>query len=191
MNPIQLFHQWFDQEKKLSTDKIPSACCLSTIGTDGFPNARFVSLKEVTDDGFIVTGPIISRKGIEISQNNKVALTCWWPETERQVRIQGRAIKISEQLADRYFAERSRESQIVSIASEQGKDIENLETLIKRIEAIDKDSTNGELERPEDWSGYLIEPVRVEFLKFSSTRFHDRQLYELANGQWTVKQLQP
>jgi pyridoxamine 5'-phosphate oxidase len=191
MTPIQLFSKWFDEEQKLTTVRIPSACCLSTIGADGFPNARFVSLKEVIENGFIVTGPLTSRKGIEISQTNKVALTFWWTETERQIRIQGNATKISEQLADKYFAERSRDSQIVSIVSEQGQEIENIETLTKKYVNTELSFANKPLTRPENWGGYLIEPIRIEFLKFKATRFHDRKLYELTNGQWTMKQIQP
>jgi len=191
MTPIELFIKWFDEEQNLTTAIVPSACCLSTIGTDGFPNARFVSLKKVIDDSFIVTGPLTSRKGIEIGQSNKVALTFWWTETERQVRIQGNATNIAEQLADKFFAERGRDSQIVSIVSEQGQEIENIETLIKKYENIEVGFANKPLTRPKEWSGFSIEPIRIEFLEFKPTRFHDRRLYELTNGQWTTKQIQP
>src|SRR5215217_8011137 len=111
MNPFQLFKDWYGLELQLAKVRIPSACCLSTSGLDGYPNARFVSLKDVVDNTFIVTGPMSSRKGNEIDRSNKVALTFWWTETERQVRIQGEAKKISAQLADKYFFERSRNSQ--------------------------------------------------------------------------------
>jgi len=191
MTPIQLFIKWFGEEQELTTVRIPSACCLSTIGVDGFPNARFVSLKEVEENRFIVTGPLTSRKGTEISRINKVALTFWWTETERQVRIQGNTTRITEQLADKYFAERGRDSQIISIVSNQGQEIENIETLTKKYETIESGYVNKPLTRPDNWGGYSIEPIRIEFLEFRPTRFHDRKLYELTNGQWTMKQLQP
>lgn len=191
MTPIQLFSEWFEEEQKLATVRIPSACCLSTIGEDGFPNARFVSLKEITENSFIVTGPLTSRKGIEISQTNRVALTFWWTETERQVRIQGNATNIAEQLADKLFADRDRDSQIVSIVSDQGQEIENIETLNKKYEYIEVSFENKPLTRPKSWSGFSIEPIRIEFLEFKPTRFHNRKLYELTNGQWSMKQLQP
>ena len=191
MTPFQIFSKWFAEEQKLTTVRIPSACCLSTIGEDGFPNARFVSLKEVTENSFIVTGPLTSRKGIEIIQNNRVSLTFWWTVTERQVRIQGNATNIAEQLADKFFAERSRDSQIVSIVSEQGQEIENIETLTRKYENIEVNFVNKPLTRPKEWGGFSIEPVRIEFLEFKPTRFHDRKLYELTNGQWTMKQIQP
>jgi pyridoxamine 5'-phosphate oxidase len=117
MKAIENFNTWFNEELKLTKASIPTACCLSTIGTDGFPNARFVSLKAVMGETFIVTGTLASRKGTEINKTNKVALTFWWPETARQVRIQGSAAQISDKLADQFFAERNRDSQIVSIVS--------------------------------------------------------------------------
>lgn len=188
---IEHFNTWFKEELNVTKVRIPTACCLSTIGLDGFPNARFVSLKDVVENNFIVTGPLTSKKGNEINATNKVALTFWWTETERQVRIQGHATKITEQLADKYFAERNRDSQIVSIVSEQGQEIENIEMLTKKYENIEVNFSNKTLVRPENWGGYLIAPVRVEFLEFKPTRFHERMLFELTNEQWTIKQIQP
>ena len=189
--PIEQFNKWFKEELSLTKVRIPTACCLSSIGLDGYPNARFVSLKDVVEDGFIITGTLTSRKGIEIKNCNKAALTFWWTKTERQVRVQGNATDISGQLADKYFAERSRDSQIVSLVSEQGQEIDSFENLIKKYETVEEDFSNKPLQRPENWGGYLIEPIRVEFLEFKPTRFHDRKLYELVNGQWIVKQIQP
>ena len=190
-NPVTIFQNWLGQHLHFTKDEIPTACCLSTIGLDNFPNARFVSLKEIADDCFIVTGQLTSRKGSEISANNKVALTFWWPETERQVRIQGIATRITSQMADKYFYERSRTSQIVSIVSNQGQEIDNVNELIEKYNYFEEQSTPGKLKRPENWGGYSIRPVRIEFLEFNTTRFHDRQLYEIEDEKWVKKQLQP
>jgi pyridoxamine 5'-phosphate oxidase len=136
MTPIEQFRKWFDEELSLTKLRIPTACCLSTIGMDGFPNARFVSLKDILENNFIVTGTLTSRKGIEINSTNKVALSFWWTETERQVRIQGNAFRISDLLADKYFAARNRDSQIVSIVSNQGQEIQDLESLNKNYQDL-------------------------------------------------------
>jgi pyridoxamine 5'-phosphate oxidase len=188
---IEHFNEWLKEELLLTSARIPTACCLSTVGLDGFPNARFVSFKDIAENSFIVTGPLTSRKAIEINATNKVALTFWWAQTERQVRIQGNATQITEQLADKYFTERSRDSQIVSIVSEQGQEIDNIELLTEKYKNIEMKYSNEPLTRPTHWGGYFITPIRVEFLEFKSTRFHNRTLYELANGQWAIKQIQP
>ncbi len=188
---ITIFREWFRNEQERTRLKLPSACCLSTIGTDKYPNARFVSLKGIVENSFIVAGTITSQKGIEINLSNKVALTFWWPETERQVRIQGNAIKINNELADKLFAERSRESRIVSIVSDQGKELKDIEELQRKFDDIAANSAIQPLERPENWSGYMIEPIRVEFMEFKPSRFHQRTLFELINGEWTQSELQP
>lgn len=189
--PIEIFKQWFTEELKLTKVSLPAACCLSTIGTDDYPNARFVSLKGIEENKLIVTGTLISRKGIEINLINKIALTFWWTETERQVRIQGKAANINEHLADKYFAERNRDSQLVSIVSNQGQKLTDKEALNQRYNDIEAAFLNQPLTRPENWGGFSIEPIRIEFLEFKPTRFHDRKLYELINGQWALTELQP
>ncbi len=190
-NPIEIFREWFTQEMNVTKVVIPTACCLSTIGIDNYPNARFVSLKGIESNNLIVTGTTSSRKGLEINQTNKIALTFWWTKTERQVRIQGDATQISNELADKYFAERNRDSQIVSIISNQGKKIKDIETLNKRYNEIEATFINQNLTRPENWGGYSIEPIRIEFLEFKPNRFHNRQLFQLIKGLWTKSELQP
>lgn len=99
----------------------------------------------------IVTGSLASKRGPEIIANNKVALTFWWTETERQVRIQGSATKIPEQLANKYFKERNRDSQIVSIVSEQGKEIDNNDDLNKKkYNTLQKQLSGNPLSRPNN-----------------------------------------
>ncbi len=191
ISPIELFKQWYEQELKLTKVRIPSACCLSTIGDDNYPNTRFVSLKDILNNNFIITGTITSRKGIEIENSEKVSLTFWWTETERQVRVQGNAFRITEQLADKYFSERNRDSQIVSVTSLQGQELIDKEALTKKYDEIEFTTINKEIERPENWGGYKIEPIRIEFLEFKPTRFHERTLFELLSGQWKTKQIQP
>ncbi|OBX25842.1 pyridoxamine 5'-phosphate oxidase [Gelidibacter algens] len=188
MEPIEIFKKWLDEELKLSKARISSAVSLSTIGMDSFPNARFVSYKELIYNCFIITGSLNSRKGIEMETNDKVALTFWWTETERQIRIQGIASRLSEELADHYFSERNLNSQAVSSICEQGKEIDNLEQLEKKV--LEKVSEKTAITRPNNWGGFSIKPLRIEFMDFKKTRYHDRKLYEIENGEWNLKQLQ-
>ncbi|MFC7358384.1 pyridoxal 5'-phosphate synthase [Jejudonia soesokkakensis] len=187
--PLLLFSEWYKEELTISRVEIPSAVCLSTMGVDQFPNARFVSFKEIKDSSFVITGPLQSRKGLEIEYHNKVALTFWWTETARQVRIQGVATKLSDEFAEEYFKQRSLMSQAVSSLSKQGKEADSLEELEKKIQK--KISENTKIKRPEDWSGFSIKPTRMEFMEFKKSRFHNRKLYELDNNKWHLKQLQP
>ena len=98
---------------------------------------------------------------------------------------------ISNELADKYFEERNRDSQIVSIVSQQGQILTDIDELNKKYQRMESAFTNQALTRPENWGGYFIRPVRIEFLEFKATCFHNRQLFELTDGKWTTKQLQP
>ncbi len=191
MNPIKQFSAWYFKEVQITKTRLPAACCLSTIGIDGFPNSRFLSLKEVKDESFIVTGSYSSRKATEISANDKVALAFWWPFTERQARVQGNAIKISRAEAENYFSDRNRESKIVSHISRQGNECINYDALSASYIQTEIMYAGNDIPCPDDWGGYKIIPQRIELLEFKASRFHQRQLWIRANGNWEHKLLQP
>lgn len=191
MDPIIKFQNWYEQERNITNTLIPSACCLSTTGLDGYPNARFVSLKEVVGGQFIVTGPLDSRKCKEVMYKPHAALTFWWSATGKQVRVQGDVKLIDSEDADRYFSDRTRESQIVSWVSTQGKPVENGSSLKERFDHFSNLNTGEEIPRPENWGGIGIVPVRIEFLVFSPERFHERLLYVRNGTGWSEQYLQP
>lgn len=191
-NIIAQFQSYLNEEIDTRRQRLPYACCLSTIGLDGFPNARFVSLKEIRNDQFVISGTLSSRKGEELKHNNKVALTFWWPETQRQVRIQGIAQNIEGGLVDTYFHQRNLESQIVSIVSNQGEYVTNLQELVEKYDQYAWDlGTAKNAPRPHNWGAIEIDPIRIEFLTFSETRFHDRILFQKEPGTWRESRLQP
>lgn len=190
-DPLILFSRLYKEHLKVSALELPGACCLSTIGLDGFPNARFVSLKEVKKEGLLITGSTSSIKGIEIESSNKVAVTFWWPDLEYQVRIQGLADRISGKLADKLFRERPLEARIVATISRQSEEISYPESLEKELEAARINHQKKGVRRPEDWGGYLIKPLRMEFLQFKSSRLHIRKFYQMHDNKWTFSFLQP
>lgn len=189
-NPINLLAQW--QEEELSISNKPLAC-LSTVGLDGFPNARLVVIRDILDNEIVITGPLNSRKGEEIKNNNKVALTFCWKHANRQVRIQGAAKPISNELADHYFQEISASAKAVSIVCEQGRQIECEREIKKKIakELAKKITQSANLTRPDSWGGYAIDIARIEFMEYNETKFHKRELYESTENGWNTKQLQP
>lgn len=189
--PLKLLSQW--REEEVMTSGNEPLACLSTIGLDGFPNARIIKIKDIIDDTIVITGPIQSRKGREIKINNKVALTFCWKNASRQIRIQGIAEQIPDEVADQYFNQRSASAKAVSIVCNQGEEIMDRGVIKKKIakELAKKISQTATLLRPDTWSGYYIRIKRIEFMHFSETRFHKRELFELHNAEWRKKQLQP
>ncbi|WP_405207670.1 pyridoxal 5'-phosphate synthase [Aquimarina sp. LLG6339-5] len=191
LDPFQIFTKWYAEELDKSTNSLPAACCISTIGLDGYPNARFVSLKELKNDTFIITGPLQSRKGLEIEKSSKIAITFWWETTQRQIRIQGNATKINEEEAISYFDPRTKKSKIISMISEQGNTIENIDVLKQKFSEAESIYKNNDVVKPENWGGYAIQPIRIEFMEFKTNRFHQRTLFQLNNKIWKTTILQP
>lgn len=190
MNPLELFNRWYLEEQKVSGMMLPGAGCLTTRGLDGFPNSRFVSLKEVKGGCFMITGPMNARKGQEIVADHKVGLAFWWPVTGRQVRIQGIATHVSAELADRYFAGRDQAARVVSAMCIQGKPVTDYDQMAGQFQQALKEGVIGNV-RPENWGGYAISPVRMELMIFSATRLHDRNYFEMIDGRWVHQKLQP
>jgi len=191
MDPFVLFEKWFSEEEEQSNLKLPAACCLSSVGVDGYPNARFVSLKKIERETFVITGPLSSRKGKEIVKNAKAALTFWWTSTERQIRIQGDVTLLSEANANLYFEQRNRDSKIVSTVFEQGSEIESVEHLQNQFREQKEKLGGQKLKRPENWGGFSIKPIRIEFMEFKKSRLHERKLYERGDNEWKMRILQP
>ncbi|WP_108803590.1 pyridoxal 5'-phosphate synthase [Aquimarina sp. Aq107] len=191
IDPFQLFTKWYAEELEKSINSLPAACCISTIGLDGYPNARFVSLKELKNDAFIITGPLQSRKGMEIEKSPKIAITFWWETTQRQIRIQGNASKISNSEAISYFTARAKDSKIISTISEQGNIVESIDTFKQKFYEAESIYKNNDVVKPENWGGYAIQPIRIEFMEFKTNRFHHRTLFQLNNKEWTTTILQP
>lgn len=191
MNPIKKFRKWYQQALEQENGPVPSACCLSTIGLDGYPNARFVSLKELNGGKFVVTGAQDSRKGEEVTRIPRCALTFWWPSLERQVRVQGDVQRMSGLYADRYFRVRPRNVQIIAWASKHGKPMTNPMTLKTRYYHFENLFDGTEIPRPANWSALEINPVRIEFLEFKPSRMHQRKLFVRNGIEWTEMMLQP
>lgn len=190
-DPVSLFVEWHEAQLRRSRQPVPSAGCLSTVGTDGYPNARFVDLKEVRDGRWVVTGSTRSRKGSEMGLSSRVALTFWWPETGRQVRMQGDARPLPDDEADRYFRLRPRDAQLVSHVSDTGAPLADPGELERRLEEAMAQHEGQAVARPPHWGAYAIEPLRIEFLAFSESRFHERILFVRQDGRWQGTRLQP
>mgnify|MGYP001791394550 CR=1 FL=1 len=193
INPHNRIKKRYQQELAHTTVTVPTACCLSTVGEDGYPNTRVVSLKAVKEEAFVITGAINARKGKEITAHPKVALNFWWPTISKQVRVQGLATLLSTEEADTYFREREKEAQIVSHITQQGQPLESLEVLQQKFIAAKEMFQHRTIPRPAKWSGFLITPVRIEFMVFQMNRLHHREIFIKSSPTetWEATLLQP
>ncbi len=191
-NPIAQFNKWFG-EAKAADSKEPNAMSLATATLDGKPSNRIVLLKEVSDDGFVFYTSYSSRKGQELKTNPFCALTFLWAELERQVRVEGRATKLSREKSDSYFRRRPKGSRLGALVSNQSTVLPSRQPLIDgllRLEA--KYAVTDDVPTPDYWGGYCITPYTIEFWQGRTNRLHDRLLYSKeAGGNWRIERLSP
>ena len=191
-DPINLFNRWFHETEEFSTTEEVNAMTVSTIGLDGFPKSRVVLLKKFNEEGFIFYTNYNSEKGKAILNNPNVCLSFFWHSMERQIIIKGVTEKISATISDNYFASRPDGSKLGAIVSPQSEVIPSREFLDTKLKELEKEFESKEIPRPENWGGFLIRPIEVEFWQGRANRLHDRIRYKLEdNFNWKIDRLSP
>lgn len=170
----------------------PTAMSLATVSKDGKPSSRIVLLKEVGERGFVFYTNYESRKGRQLEENPYAALTFVWHSLKKQVRVEGKVIKTSDEESDEYFATRPKKSQIGAWASIQSAEIGNKFEFEKRIAKYTMKYAVGKVPRPPFWGGYIVVPELIEFWEAREFRLHDRRVFERVNeDEWKVKKIYP
>lgn len=189
-DPFDQFNSWFEQALKAQVNE-PNAMSVATVDEGGRPSSRIVLIKQYDARGFTWYTNYDSRKGDELHANPFAALLFFWPELERQIRIEGRVERTSAEESDKYFHSRPLKSRLAAIASAQSKPIDSRDALEANYEAVAK-IAGEEPARPDNWGGFRLVPERIEFWQGRRSRFHDRIVYALqADGSWARVRLQP
>lgn len=190
-HPLEQFRLWFDEALRSQVLE-PNAMTLATADSDGRPSARIVLLKGISDDGFVFFTNYESRKGAHLLVNPYAALAFFWPELERQVRVEGRVEKVSERESYEYFKSRPLDSQIGAWTSNQSSVITGRDVLEQRFAELKERYADGGVPLPPFWGGYVLTPDNVEFWQGRPGRLHDRILYTREeDGQWRRERLSP
>lgn len=176
-DPIKIFEAWFSMVKESKSVYEPNAFSICTASKDGQPSSRMVLLKGFGDDGFRFFTHYSSQKGQNIAENPKVAMLFYWDSFNRQVRIEGKASKLPEQVGEDYFKRRPQSSQIGAAISDQCSLIESREALMKRYDDLKAELGETPPPKPSTWGGYLVAPERFEFWQGNTNRVHDRIMF--------------
>ncbi|REA64039.1 pyridoxamine 5'-phosphate oxidase [Dyadobacter luteus] len=188
-NPLKQFEKWFEEVLASGLEE-PNAMVLSTVN-EGKPSARIVLLKDI-DSGFKFFTNYGSKKGQEIEENPQVALTFFWKELERQVRIEGIVEKVSAAESDEYFSSRPRGSQIGAWVSHQSAAIASREVLEATNAELEARFEGKDIPRPAHWGGYRLIPTYMEFWQGRPSRLHDRLAYtKKEENNWKIERLSP
>lgn len=190
-DPFALFSRWFD-DAVASGNLHPEAMTLATVGAEGQPTTRVVLLKGFDESGFAFFTNYESRKGREMAVNSRVSVCFFWPELERQVRIDGTVTKVTPEESDEYFAMRPEGSRIGAHASHQSEVLATREELERRVADLESKYSGGNIPRPSHWGGYRIDPQEIEFWQGRPSRLHDRIRFRRdASGDWIRERLSP
>ena len=189
-DPFDQFKIWYT-EHLISDIANPEAVTLASAFSNGHISARTVLLKNYNETGFIFYTNYKSRKGSQLLSNPSGALLFYWPESCRQIRIEGVAELIPEKDSEFYFTTRPRESQISAWASEQSSVIPDRHYLENRYNFYKKKFSDISVEKPPHWGGIKLIPEWFEFWQEGEFRLHDRLTYTKKNHLWAIERLAP
>jgi pyridoxamine 5'-phosphate oxidase len=190
-NPVKQFEHWFKEAVSAKVNE-PNAMVISTVSNNNKPSARVVLLREFSENGFAFFTNYTSKKAEEIQQNPNACLTFFWPELERQVRIEGKVQRHNNTASDNYFHSRPKSSRVGAWSSPQSKKISGRKELEDLVTEFDKKYQEEFVPRPDFWGGYLLLPDYFEFWQGRPSRLHDRIVFERKeNNNWELYRLAP
>lgn len=187
-NPMHLLQQWLNIAEHLKIIE-PRGLILSTINAFGQLSSRVVLLKTVDNHGVVFTSSTRSKKGLDLENNPIAAGTIWWKETIQQINFYGSVTKLSPEVSNKFFEERTPEAQAVTALSIQSAPMEN--ELKLRASVTELAGKSEKIIRPPHWVAYHIAIETIEFWHGSNDRFHNRLRYDLKDGTWHHQKLQP
>ncbi|MEZ0484007.1 pyridoxamine 5'-phosphate oxidase [Fibrella aquatica] len=189
-DPFAQFQEWFQAALAAGVHE-PNAMHLSTISPQGRPEGRIVLIKGLDATGFTFYTNYTSQKAASLIANPFASLTFFWPELERQVRIEGRVEKVTAIESDTYFNSRPRGSQLGAWVSHQSEVISGRDVLESRQQTLETRFADQPIPRPDFWGGFRVIPSQLEFWQGRPSRLHDRIRYRFEAGSWLIERVSP
>ena len=189
-NPLELLSEWILDAKEAGVTE-PNAMSLATVDQSGSPRNRMVLLKHLEGESIGFFTNLESDKSLEIRSNDSVSVTVWWPEMERQVRIEGRASEMDRELVEDYHSSRPRLSRIAAWSSDQSRNLDSRDELVGRFNHFESEFENVEVPLPPFWGGFTIKARKVEYWSGRPSRLHERIVLTRDGGGWSQQRLYP
>lgn len=189
-DPMALFERWLAQARRSGMPQ-PETMALATSDRRGRTSVRFVLLKDSGGDGMVFYTNALSRKGKDLAANPRAALAFWWDRIGKQVRAEGRVVRVSDREADAYWKTRPRLSRLAARVSRQSEPIASRERLSSKMKVLTHRLVGKEVPRPRYWTGFRLIPDTMEFWKMRAHRLHEREVFVRNGGGWKRTLLQP
>jgi pyridoxamine 5'-phosphate oxidase len=190
LNPLRTLREWIEEARAEGLAQ-PASVAFVTVGEEGTPSARTVTLKRLEDDSLLFTTALWTRKAQEVDRNPNVALLFHWPSLGRQAHLTGRAELAGREIAEELFAERDPLHRLQTVVSRQGEELEDLEPLRERLAHLAR-VQEAPPPCPEDWGALRVVPETVELWSEAEDRIHERRLFRRGSGGgWSVVLLAP
>lgn len=191
-NPLDTFTELFEQAKQHPQVLDATVLSLATASPEGKPANRMVLLKHFSEEGFIFYTNLGSQKAQHLTSNPWAAMCFFWKPLGQQIRIEGKVSIVTDAVADEYFSTRPLQSRIGAWASKQSQALDSVDTLLERVEYYTTKSASAPITRPPFWSGYCLQPERMEFWYEGDFRVHQRIEYSQNKGSgWQHRLLFP
>lgn len=182
--PHDLFVDWAEQAIDAGL-LAPQAATLSTADAAGHVHARTLVLKDVTGDGWWFASQSTGPKGRDLAANPHAALTFFWPELGRQVKVTGSAAPAGPETSRADFLARPDASRAAGLVNRQSEPLGSVEEYQQAFdEALRAVTADPELVAP-DWAAYVLAPTEVEFWQAPDEGPHVRLLYRADADGWT------
>lgn len=188
-DPMEQFNIWFQQANESHMPEA-QAMTLATV-EDNKPSARIVYLRKIHNNKFWFYGNYESRKGRSLDKNPNACVNFFWPELQRQIRIEGTVKRATEDNSDNYFSLRPVESKLGAWASNQSSKLKSRKELEDKLESFRLKFEGKEVPRPPHWGGWILKANYYEFWQGGISRLHDRICYELKGENWDISRLSP
>lgn len=190
-NPFKQFEIWFQEAQRI-VPILPNSMTLATTTKEGVPSSRVVLLKGFDERGFVFYTNYESQKGRELEANPICALSFYWPQLARQIRITGRVTRTTREESEAYFHTRPFDSQLGAWASNQSEVISGRDILEQRMAELIAQYEGNIVPLPPYWGGFRVEPYVFEFWQNRNSRLHDRLRYKpTEGGRWSIERLSP
>jgi len=191
-DPTQLFEEWLISAIKSGIAEA-HAMTLSTIDADGHPDARVLILKNIDADGWQFASTKLSAKGQQVAMQPHAALTFYWQPLGRQVRLRGRVIELSREVAEADFLARPIGSRAGALLARQSQVLDDDEALeVGLAEQRRRIEANTTIVSPA-WAVYAVKPQEIEFWQADEERRHIRLRYRRITDSvgWVRERLWP